>query len=226
MAKVLNPLLSLDAIGSVAGMTFTSWKGIKVLKAKPTPVRRLRYAQSNVRAILGFLSREWGEITAGERTLWEQYATVHPQPDGFGGTFIMSGLQTFIKLNHTAIRLGGAGALQDAPPADPPLASLLTWSVVSGAASNGDIDVSWAVEGNSSADDFIELRTAGPYGSVARKEVENQYKFKVTTAGNVLLTTVSGLVEDFWYWIRGRYVDKYGQTTAWFTGQATPKTGV
>ncbi len=32
----------------------------------------------------------------------------------------------------------------------------------------------------------------------------------------------SGLEEATWYWVNGRYMDEFGQITAWHTGQATP----
>lgn len=223
MARVLNPLMSEKAKGSVAGVTFASWKGLPVVRRQPIPSRRMRTTQPKNRSIMGFLSREYGTLTDAQRDLWENYALNHPRDDGFGGTFIMSGQNAYVSLNHTAVRMWLIGALMTEPPTDPPPASIYAISVVTGATDPGDIDLVWAHAGSPVVEDKNEIRIAGPFQSPARQEVHSRFRTISSTTGEVSMLTLSGLVEDTWYWINMRYVDHFGQVTAWNTGQATPK---
>lgn len=222
MAKVLNPLYSSDAKGSIGGLTFSSGPVGNIVKIKPGPVKRAEpYKQSN-RARIAYLARQWGELEAAERTSWEAWAAEHPEPDGFGGTFIMSGINAFVKLNFNAMRLGAPGDMQSLPPEDPSPASLDTLTAATGVGAAGDIDLTWTHNGTGEADDYNEIQIAGPFQSQGRKIVFNHFHFIQTEAGNVLLDTISGLDEGMWYWVRVRYVDEFGQTTPYVYAQATP----
>ena len=212
-----------DMRGSVGGITYSKSYAGPVVKLKSSPPRRARRTQPINRSILGFLSRQWGELTNAQRDSWETWALNHPEPDKFGGTFIMSGINAFVKLNSHAIRLGGVGAWNVLPPSVPPAANLLTLAVTQGATNAGEIDVNWTLDGTGDAADFAEIQIAGPFQSEALQEVFNQFRYFTQTVGNILTSTPSGLDEGFWYWVRVRYVDLYGQVTAWLYGQATPK---
>jgi len=222
MARVLNPLMSGEARGSVGGFTYAAWRGLHTVRRKPVPAKRMRTTQPVMRSLLGFLSREYGTLSDGERDLWENYALNHPHPDRFGGTFIMSGQNAYIMLNHTSVRMGGQVALQTSPPTDPPAASLSILNVVTGITNPGEIDLTWGFNGTESASDWVEIRVAGPFQSPARQEVHSRFKWVKTEAGDAVLYTIAGLVEDTWYWVNVRYVDEFGQISAWLTGQATP----
>lgn len=212
-----------DMRGSIGGITYSKSYAGPVIKLKASPPRRLRGFQPRNRAIIGFCARQWGELTDAQRAEWETWALNHPEPDRFGGTFIMSGINAFTKLNFQATRLGGTAAFITTPPEDPPAASLYSLIVAQGATNPGEIDVTWTHQGAGDAADFNEVQLAGPFQSPGLKEVHNQFKFIETVAGNILTDTLDGLVEGFWYWVRVRYVDQYGQVTAWHQGQATPK---
>ena len=223
MARVLNPLMSGQAKGTIGGITLSNWKGLHTARMQSIPARRLRTTQPRNRSLIGFLAREYGTTTDGQRDLWETYALNHPHPDGFGGTFIMSGQNAYVMLNHTAIRLGGITKLQVTPPTDPPPATIENFIVTTGVGNPGEIDIDWTLAGTPVATDHYELRIAGPFQSPARQEVQSRFRFIRGGAGDVITYTLDGLVEDTWYWVNGRYVDEFGQTTAWHTGQATPK---
>lgn len=223
MARVLNPLMSGEAKGSIGGNTYAAWRGLHVVRRKPVPSRRMRTTQPANRSLLGFLSREYGTLDDGQRDLWETYALNHPHPDRFGGTFILSGQNAYVMLNHSAVRLGGFGALQVTPPTDPPGGSIESLTVETGAVNPGDIDLTWSLLGTPLVTDFNEIRIAGPFQSQARQEVHSRFRFILKPAGNAVAMTVVSLVENTWYWFLVRGIDEYGQKTAWHTGQATPK---
>ncbi len=215
--------MSGKAKGSIGGITFAAWKGLPVVRRLPIPSRRLRTTQPQNRSLLGFLAREYTTLTPAQRVLWENYALNHPHPDGFGGTFILSGQNAYIMLNHTAVRGFAIGALQTDPPTDPPAASILSFTAETGATDPGDIDLTWSHAGTADAADRNEMRIAGPFQSPARQEVHSRFRHGAWIAGNLVVFTATGLVEDTWYWFLIRYTDQYGQTSAWHMKQATPK---
>lgn len=226
MAKVLNPLLSTDARGSVGGVTYSINRGIHTCRVKARPARRFRTTQPRNRAILGFTSTYYQELTANQRVAWEQWAQDHPQPDGFGSTFLLTGHQAFIKLNHTAIRLDDWGAICADPPGSPIDASIDALTVATGATLAGDIDLTWTFQGVGDAGDFVEQQIAGPFTSAAKQSVESRFRFVQSCAGNLELDTIPGLTELHWYWVRARYVSAEGQVSAWQYGHAQPKVTV
>lgn len=209
--------------GSIGGVTFSKSYCGPIVKEKPYPVRRMRGFQPNRRSLVGFLSRRWGALTDAQRQEWKTWALNHPEPDKFGGTFIMSGINAFVKLNMVAMYLFGTAAYLVTPPEDPPAASLYSLTVATGATNPGEIDLTWTHNGTGDANDKNEIRIAGPFQSPGLVEVHNQFKYLATVAGNLLTYTAASLVEGFWYWFQVRYVDQYGQVTAFLTGQATPK---
>jgi len=222
MAKFLSGVFT-DIRGSVGGLTFGINKGVMTAKAKPNPVRRLRTTQPSNRSILGFLSRNWGELTSTQRGLWESYAEEHPRTNEMGQDFIMSGINAYTSLNHTIIRLFGYTAATDAPPTEDPIASVINFVAATGATDPGDVDLSWSHLGTPSSDDKVEIRIAGPFISEGKTEVDQKKVYHSEEDGNATSATIASLVEGQWYWFFIRYVDEYGQVTAWQVDQATPK---
>lgn len=223
MPVVQGPFMSVNARGSAFGMTASFTRGGIVMKKKSTPSQKYEQHLNRVRAILGYLSRQWGELTTAQRDSWDAWAIDHPGTDKFGDPFIMSGFNAFIMLNHQAIRFGEGGAMNTLPPEDPPPTSILAMTASTGAGVAGDVDLSWTQTGTGIAADYWEVQVAGPFQSKGRKSVESRYAYKTKVAGNILLATVSGLDEGMHYWFRVRYVAADGQISAWNSAQATPK---
>lgn len=214
MARVLDPFMSGKAKGSVGGMTATSTGAGSVMKRKARPPRRRRGVQPKIRSILGWCARQYGSLTSGQRDEWEAYATNHPQPDGFGGTFILTPEQAYLMLNVVAVRIGGSAKLQTSPPTDPPVASVLTLVAADGAAS-GEVELTWTMLGSPSAEDSFDTQRAGPFQSQGRVEIHSRYRDTIQHGGGLLTYTYEDLVPEMYYWFRVRYVDQYGQVTNW-----------
>lgn len=223
MARVKDPLHSTDAKGTVGGLTYAMWNGVNTVRVKSKPVRRLRTTQPRNRAILGYLSRYWGDLTDAQRALWEDYASNHPQPDGFGGVFIMSGINAYVMLNHSIIRLYGFGSEIEEPPVEDPPATISQFTASTGATNPGDIDLEWVHGGTPEITDINEIRMAGPFISPGKVNVFERKVHIANPGGTVVELTIEDLVEGAWYWFFIRYMDEYGQVTAWLTDQATPK---
>lgn len=219
MATVKDPLHSIQARGSVEGVTYSVWRGLNTARRKGRPVRRTRTTQPNNRSILGYLSRKFSDLSLEQMTAWENWATNHPEQDKYGGTFILSAIQAFIKLNHTSKRLLATEDLD--PPTEDPVATVEILNGVAGIAP-GDVDLTWTLAGTGAAADKNEIQIAGPFMSKGRRSIESRFRYLQSVAGNILLDTVSGLTEGMWYWFRVRYVALSGMTTNWVWVQAQP----
>lgn len=222
MAKVLSPLHSVDAKGSIGGLTYSIWKGLNTVRSKQKSVARHATVQPFMRSLLGFLSRQWGLLTDVQRALWEAYAVEHPYPDGFGGTFILSGIQIYVALNHPSLRLFGPAAQQAEPPLIDPPATMREFTAATGGGNPGDIDLAWFHFGAPVGTDKNEIWISPPLGSEGKVNVDSRMRYLSNVVGNVLVFVASGLVEGAWYWFKARYIDEFGQKTAWQWGHATP----
>lgn len=221
MAVVLDPFYSSKARGSIGGIT-ASRSGVgAVLRRKSKPPLRNKGTQGFNRSVLGFCARSYGSITPAQRQYWAEYADDHPQPDGFGGTFILTSEQAYLMLNIVAVARGGHAKLQAEPPVAPPVASVVTNDSEPGV-NPGALKVTVTMLGTGIADDKIEAQYAGPFQSKGRVEVHSRFRSKKNAAGNLLEILYTGLQEEAWYWTRARYVDQYGQVTAWIYDQAQP----
>ena len=221
-ARVLSPLHSQDASGSFGGITYSNTSSGASAKRKPNPGDKMDVTRPRIRSILGWVSRIWATLTTLQMESWDEWAANHPQPDVFGNPFIMSGDNAHMQLNHTAVRLWGAGSENALPPEDPPVSSLDTFTAATGITNPGDCDLTWTELGTGIAADAWEIQIAGPFQSVGRRAVISRFRYQVKVAGNVLLATIADLNEGQWYWFRCRYVALDGQTTAWLYQQATP----
>lgn len=75
MVKLKGPSLSLDATGSVAdSLTFSKWKGRNYLRRKRTPADPKSDLQVALRAMFGFLSSQWQNLSSAETATWEALA--------------------------------------------------------------------------------------------------------------------------------------------------------
>jgi len=222
MATVKDPLHSIQARGSIEGVTYSVWRGLNTCRRKARPVRRTRRTQPNNRSILGYLARKYSDLSIAQMEAWENWATNHPEGDKYGGTFILSGIQAFIKLTHTSKRLLATEVLD--PPTEDPVATVQILEANPGIVI-GDVDLTWTHAGTGAAEDCNEIQIAGPFMSKGRRSVESRFIYTNQTAGDILLLTISDLTPEMWYWFRVRYVALSGMTTNWVYVQTQPFAG-
>lgn len=229
MAKVLSPFLSTDAKGTVGGMTASQWRGVKTMRVKSQPVIRLRTEQPRNRSRLAFLVSCWGVLSDDYRQQWRDWATSHPAPDGFGGTFIMSGINAFVKLNIRRMLHGSFGTYMPAPPVGDLAIGISMCLAVTGPAS-GQIQLDWAFNGVGLLVDRCTIWLAGPYSSGGKVEVASDFHtvwgvpaINHSVAGNIQTYLLTFLAPSMWYWVGVRYQDIYGQVSPMVIGQAQAK---
>jgi len=204
--------------GSVSGMTYGKWRGLGVVRKKSKPVRRLRTTQPANRARIGYLSREWGYLTEAQREAWRIWAANHPQPDGFGGTFSMSGQNAFVQLSIRSMMSQAAIIpVDDAPVAD--LNVGMATLVASDGVADGQIKLDWTELGTGDAGDKLEVGVAGPFTSPGVFDSAGHFAVLTYVAGNLNTYNATGLMVEAWYWFRVRYVKSDGQASAYLTVQ-------
>jgi len=77
MAKLIGPLMSLDASGSIAGtLTFSKWKGRPLVRQLVKPSNPKTSGQTTNRAMMKFLSQQWASMSAGNQATWLEMADV------------------------------------------------------------------------------------------------------------------------------------------------------
>lgn len=219
MAKVLGPLHSDHVKGSVSGITFREYRGLSTTTRRPIrPIVIIRFLP-NIRAILSYLSRQWGDLSADHRQAWKDYASGHGVPNGLGGTFILDGNQMHMKLNHTAIRLGGYVAYQTMPPTadSPAVCDVFTCST---GPAEGQITADWTHLGTPVAADTNEVDISLPFPSPARNPGSSRFRSKNLVTGTNVTCLVDGLQAGMNYVLRIHYVTAAGQKTTYLYGRA------
>lgn len=115
MAIVKDALRSLQASGSVGGITYSDYHGTGVVREKPIPTQPNSPRQVFVRTVLTFISRYWANtLTEGIRKAWSQFADIFIWTNIFGNQLRLSGINLFAKMNFQLRDFGKA--LQTTPP--------------------------------------------------------------------------------------------------------------
>lgn len=222
MARVVSPLMSLQAAGSVGGVTVAPFRNGFRMTAKAKPVTRIVSGLPEVRVTLSYLARKYETLTPAQKSAWTQWGLDHPRSDSLGQTYYPTGFQAFVSLNSVAMTIGGVSGYSADPPTQNLQYAVTNFAAATGITLPGDVDLTWTVLNTGSADDFVEIKMGRAHASSAIVDPAKKQKFQTSTAGNVELTTVSDLIEEMWYWFAARYVGADGQVSPWVVSQATP----
>lgn len=115
-----------DISGSIRGTTYSRNKGGAYVRGRGAPTAPYSTKQNAIRAILSTLSAAWGSLTNTQRTQWNDFAAVNPQPNALGDLTLRTGHQLFVSCN--SIRALGGLAAVNTPPVSPAPAGLLTFT--------------------------------------------------------------------------------------------------
>lgn len=115
MAKVINPLLSVEARGRMAGLVYNTWHGISYVKAHSGPNQPNSAKQLAARSRLTTVGALWRGLTQANRDAWGVYADAHPESDWTGNPLRLTGQNWFVRCTVQLNRIGIAAV--DTPPA-------------------------------------------------------------------------------------------------------------
>lgn len=130
MAKVVQPLMSLEARGKMGGLIYNSWRSLSTVKAYRSPTQPDTPAQLQARALLTDVSRYWSSLSTAQRSAWAQYAEDHLDNDWTGQPLRLTAQNWFVRCGCRAALVGGS--VLDIPP------------VAAAPAAPTDLDISFA----------------------------------------------------------------------------------
>ncbi len=121
MAKVVQPLMSLEARGKMGGLIFNVWRGICTVKAFRSPVQPNSTAQLDMRKTMTDATRAWAALTAAQRLGWNNYAVDHLESDWTGASKRLTGQNWYVRC-YVMVLLCGGTPVSTAPIASAPAA--------------------------------------------------------------------------------------------------------
>lgn len=199
MAKVVSPLHSDRAKGSVGGVTYSVARGLDTVKAKPSPSQPRSARQLAVRAILSTCSRAWANLSDANRSAWDDFAALDPQYDWTGRTYYLSGFTEFVRFTSLMLDMGLAQV--DTPPAVAAPGSPALF-----AAANGVLQsvVTWTSPGGTATQ--MDIWHLGPISKGRAAKIEHAVHNCYLTA-ETATKTVTGLTAGrHWFW--GRFISE------------------
>jgi len=118
VAKVVGPLHSSEARGSVGSLTYNTWRGISIVKARAGPATQYSDDQVALRALTALATASWQSITEAQRNAWRHYANEHTDIDWTGNPQRITGYNWYIRINVRRQLVGEA--IEITPPTHSP----------------------------------------------------------------------------------------------------------
>lgn len=165
-AKVINPLLSVEARGRFGGIVYNTWHGISYAKAHSGPNQPNSAAQLAARARLVTVGADWRDLTQVQRDAWSVYADAHPEQDWTGNPLRLTGQNWFIRCNVQLSRAGLAGI--SAPPGIAAPDPVTAWVASD---PNGAIAVTWTTPDDAAL--TLDVSFLGPVSTGVDPKIEH-----------------------------------------------------
>lgn len=106
--------------GSIAGNTFQRNPSGEISRARSRSTRAITYKQS-VQQLRQFAELvAWRELSTGQQTTWNGFASVHPRINIFGQEKILTGFNWFSLINQN-LALQGEATIDDPPTYEEPV---------------------------------------------------------------------------------------------------------
>jgi len=213
MAKVKNPLFSIEARGGLDGLVYNTWRGISYVKTNTTPANESSANRLIAQARLAAVSALWRDLSDTQRDHWRRFADQHLFPDWTGDDIRLPGFHWFVKLNCQLDRHGSA-YIDDPPSAPFPNAiqqCTLSWNDIT-----QDIELTWgSIVGNPIPLDIWITNPMSP-GRIPRKEDAHFHLFLADALPQP--QPILGLPESLRYgvWVR-RVSDTTGLESLWMS---------
>ena len=161
MAKLVNPLLSLEARGKANGCIYNTWRGISYAKSFASPAQPNTAEQLAARSRLVTYVNDWAGLSDSEREAWNTYAAAHLLSDWTGSPKRITGQNWYIRCNVQIDRLSGTPI--DVPPEVAAPDGLAGFAL---ALSTGNVTAAWTSPASGATD--VEFRFQGPHSAGAQ----------------------------------------------------------
>ena len=120
MAKVIGPLHSSEARGSVGALTYNSWRGVSIVKGRAGPIGPATGSRLAMLQLGKAASFNWSEISPADRDAWNHYGDTHLETQWTGTPKRLSGHSWYVRCYVRAT------LLDQTPPSSPPAADVRT----------------------------------------------------------------------------------------------------
>lgn len=196
MAKVTQPLGSTEARGRFGGLIANTWRGISSMKSSSSPAQPRSALQLKIRARSTMLVRYWGTtLSAPERTLWNEYASGHPEIDWTGNSKRLSGLNWFVRCNIRLLSL--AQAIIESPPVVAAPDALVDF-----AASDGVLSSALTWDATAGTDLSVEIRHLGVISAGIQPKIERAKQLTLVTGESGATSANNLQAGRHWFWAR------------------------
>lgn len=195
MAKLMQPLGSVEARGKVGGIIYNTWRGINYAKAFTAPVQPGSARQLELRGLLTTYTRAWAtSLSAAQRADWIDYADTHLEVDWTGEPLRLTGQNWFVRTN---VRLADASLPTISDPPSAPGPGAILDATIAGTA--GTFDIAWTTP---SADLYeVECFAEGPI-SAGRQPSFPRAKFIARATDSDLLLVPAVAAGHYNVWLR------------------------
>lgn len=109
--KVKMPMFSVEARGTVGGVTFNTWRGINYVKTCTSPTGQGTTARLVAQGLFIAAAKLWATAGDANHANWNQYAVAHPVTNWTGTPMRLTGMNWFVRCNITLARMGLAAVL-------------------------------------------------------------------------------------------------------------------
>lgn len=174
-AKVLNPLLSIEARGRMSGLVYNTWHGISYVKAHSSPNQPNSAAQLAARARLTTVTQDWRDLTQVKRNAWATYAENHPVTDWTGAPLRLTAQNWFMSCNIQISRMG------ETPITDPPAVAPPDPATVFSIQKTVD-DLTQTFTTPTAATEMVDTFLLGPVSTGVDPKIEHATNIRLVTA--------------------------------------------
>lgn len=172
MAKVTQPLGSIEARGSVGGLTYNTWRGIRTVKTRSGPAALPSPLMLQILAYAASATTTWKTITQAERDRWNAWAVDRREPMWTGQDKRLTGYNWFVRLQVRQQLLGNI-------PDDFPPNYAIKWSIENLRLDliAGDMLLWWTDPGIPDVNDYyVEIYRAGPLSAGRNATIHDAFR--------------------------------------------------
>lgn len=217
MAKVVGPLHSSEARGSVGSLCYVTWRGISVVKTRSGPTTQYSDAQVAIRTKAALATASWQSLTDAQRDAWHDYALNHLDIDWTGNPQRLTAYNWYVRANVRA-QLCGAAIRTDPPTHN--LDQGLTDFHIDDA--NGGFFIYWGVDPWPPAAGLrVEFYFTGPHSPARHPTLKQCIRLASELADSLYYSWTP--IDPGFYTVFGRFIHPQGVVAAWHrtTGTAT-----
>lgn len=114
MARIVYGGIITELTGSIGGFTFQRNRSGTIVRLRPTGQKKVSDIQTEKQALHTTILANWQGLSLANKTLWNDFASLHTKTNSFGQTKTLSGLNWYESINQNLTAISEANI--DTPP--------------------------------------------------------------------------------------------------------------